>query len=725
MDVLILVEFQAGEKACADNMGPDVLPIRGLDSSLALWAEIAALFRSADERVRLAALAEPPVIWNLRHAIALLVHFDVALLAHDKLVVVLRLPVAADTAHRLFHQALSLLVLLHSPLVAEKPPKLPPMRSPSVPTASAGAVSAASSRALLLVALVAVMAQPVHADTSDLPWSLDHLRSARTSAGAAPPYLHSQHMVETRDGTKLHTIVFVPWPLEGIGRSPAGVKKYDAVLIRTPYGATGLKGEGELYVKEGFAVVMQDFRGRFKSEGSFQCWFNASTDAADTIEWIRKQSWSSGAVFGTGTSANGIATYLEEQAMPNPTILRAQFIIVGTAELHRTIFQGGAYRESLIGGWLKGIKEPAFEQNFTSHEALSSYWDPVSMTDHWSRVTCPAVHLTGWYDIFNEEQLRAFEGYQTQSTLGKGENFLVVLPSGHCPQGQFAWPNQQNGLAVAEALAVTLFKALGSVPRPELAARLRGVPAITWYVMGPALPGAMGNYFTSAAEWPAATPRVFFLGASGSLLPATGTAGNASFVYDPKNPVPTLGGNNLLLPKCGPWDQSSLESRGDVLSFTSAPFNSTWAITGAMSATLFVATNCSDTDFTAKVTDVYPNGTSLLVQDGIVRMRWFNDSSAASPVVPGKVYVIEVDIWRTSYIFNAGHRVRLDISSSNFPRFSANPNTGKPLDDTSPSVIARNTVLFGAGYPSRLVLPEVPIPKPADLEAHLAVLRGE
>lgn len=162
---------------------------------------------------------------------------------------------------------------------------------------------------------------------------------------------------------------------------------------------------------------MQDFRGRYKSEGSFQCWWDAGADAADTIKWIKDQAWSTGVVFAQGASATAIAAYLEEEVMPDPRVLRAQYNIVGTAELHRTVFQGGgmhplgvrlpahtaatlllltAYRYSLMHGWLSAIGEQSFEHNFTSHEALTSYYDPVSMTGKWNRVTCPAVHLTGF-----------------------------------------------------------------------------------------------------------------------------------------------------------------------------------------------------------------------------------------------------------------------------------------------------------------------------------------
>ena len=187
------------------------------------------------------------------------------------------------------------------------------------------------------------------------------------------------------------------------------------------------------------------------------------------------------------------------------------------------------------------------------------------------------------------------------------------------------------------------------------------------------------------------------------------------FVFDPLLPVPTLGGGNLLLPKCGPQDQSSLEERIDVLKFTSEPLESHVAVTGRITVTLFVSSNQTDTDFVVKVTDVYPSlegkdAKSMLVQDGIVRMRWRNGPMAtqpAAPLVPNEIVNVTVSLGPTSYIFNPLHRIRVTVTSSNFPRFSVNPNTGKPLTDGSPAELAINVVYHDAEHQSVLELPVV------------------
>eukprot|EP00049_Salpingoeca_infusionum_P013816 m.257756 g.257756 ORF g.257756 m.257756 type:complete len:607 (-) comp15534_c4_seq1:174-1994(-) len=538
-----------------------------------------------------------------------------------------------------------------------------------------------------------------------------HLRSPPTGLNSSN-YITEVHDLEMGDGVHLHTIVFIP-----IGVN----KKYGAVLMRTPYNAKGLKGEGEYYIKEGFVAVMQDFRGRYASFGTFQCWFDAASDGKTTIDWIKKQSWSNGAVFSHGVSANGIAAYLEEMDVPQPGTLRAQYVIVATAEFHRTIYQGGAYRHSLYHGWLDELGEEAFEQNITSHEALSAYYDPVSMTNKWNRVTAPAVHLSGWYDIFNAQQLDAYYGYQTQSAIGKGLNFLFVAPTGHCVGGQVPWPNGADGIATSLAVALTLFKGLDESGLTEvaMAEKLRGIPAVNWYVMGPGTPGSKGNYWTSGQDFPSPTPTSLYLTQLGNLTSVPPAPGQLSFDYNPLNPVPTLGGNNLLLPKCGPWDQSVLEQRDDVLSFTSQPLTSEIAITGDMQAVIYLSSNCTDTDVTVKILDVYPNGTAMMVQDGIARVRWNNDSTTPHLMTPGQIYAVKVDVWSTSYIFNTNHSIRVDVSSSNFPRFNANPNTGDAIYTNTTVNVARNTIHMGTTVASKIILPVVSLDDlpPVDMTA--------
>lgn len=183
---------------------------------------------------------------------------------------------------------------------------------------------------------------------------------------------------------------------------------------------------------------------------------------------------------------------------------------------------------------------------------------------------------------------------------------------------------------------------------------------------------------------------------------------SSSLRYDPNDPVPSIGGNELLIP-CGPKVQDELLSRTDILWFTADAFTTETAVVGALSATLWVSTDRNDTDFTVKLMDLYPDGRSMLFQDDIVRLRWRNGGAVAQPAVPGQVYAITFAIQHTAYIFEPGHALRVAISSSNSPRFLANPNNGLPIAADGPNLVAENTVYMDAGRPSYVTLPVVAV----------------
>jgi putative CocE/NonD family hydrolase len=240
--------------------------------------------------------------------------------------------------------------------------------------------------------------------------------------------------------------------------------------------------------------------------------------------------------------------------------------------------------------------------------------------------------------------------------------------------------------------------------------------------MGPNEPKAAGNYWTSMKQWPTFKPLDYYFQTDGTLSTSNyKTVANSSFVYDPSNPIPTIGGSNLQLP-CGPLDQQKIEApfRKDVLTFTSPVLTQHLPVTGPINAVLFVASNCSDTDFTVKITDVFPSGESRIIQDGAVRMRWRNVRNCNIPqtMVPGQIYKAEVSLWNTSYVWNIGHRIRVSISSSNYPRYSVNPNNGLPLIQNGPLYWARNTVVQSEKFPSRITLPVVSFSQLPEVKVH-------
>jgi hypothetical protein len=524
-------------------------------------------------------------------------------------------------------------------------------------------------------------------------------------------------MLPMRDGVKLHTDVLVPLHLE----KPD--KKFPTVMDRSPYGEFSTELVADIYLPFGAATVTQDFRGTQASEGNFTLWHKAANDTADTIAWIREQKWSDGRVYTVGASADGIASLLVP--LDPSSNLSGQFVIWATANAYNTIYPGGAYRSGLIDGWLESTvpnQAPGLIKDVRKKEAaLDQWWLDVALSNHWDAITAPGVFWAGWYDIFLRGTLFAFNGYQHYTkpeTAGK--SFLVVDPLGHC---QAAASNFHGDLifgrvALPILLGIELF--LGNLePSPA-----EGVQAVTFYVMGPNylfLPHR-GNFWTSLPEWPKPTSTHFYLHADGILSkvrPIFG--GSTTFLYDPDDVCPTIGGNNLKL-ACGPLDQRPLENRSDVLVFTTSPLEEDIALTGALNAHLFVSTaNANDTDWVVRLTDVYPKihgGGSHLIQDGIVRMRWRNvfTNKDPQPITPGQIEKITMSLWNTSYVFNKGHRIRVSVTSSNSPRFSTNENLGLPLsmiNNSHPSkyIIAKNTLHFGNGVinASYIELPVVPL----------------
>jgi len=321
--------------------------------------------------------------------------------------------------------------------------------------------------------------------------------------------------------------------------------------------------------------------------------------------------------------------------------------------------------------------------------------------------------MAGWWDIFMSPQLLAYDCYQNHGgTLGKNNAFLVVLPTGHCAQGIAPWPKADGdaGLGAAGDIAVALFQAVkdGNTITTDPT-----VPHIAWYVMMGDLSGTSGpgNYWTAGTSFPQYQKDIWYLTSTGTLTQSgpSPTDANLGFTYDPNNPTSTIGGSNLLLPQCGPWPQNPTESRKDVLLFTSPPLPDHYYITGPLIATLFVSSSAKDTDFVIRLTDVFSNGTSLLVQDGITRMRWREGLTGVPQwITPGEVYSITVSLWNTSYVFAKGHSIRVSVTSSNSPRFLPNLNNGDLIIQNGTAVTVQNVVYVGGkNGNSFITLPKV------------------
>jgi predicted acyl esterase len=509
--------------------------------------------------------------------------------------------------------------------------------------------------------------------------------------------------VAMRDGTKLATDLYLP---EGEGPWPV-------VLMRTPYNKD--KTSRPDLVAAGYAVVSQDVRGRFASEGVdvpfMPDGWSEHQDGYDTVAWILQQPWCNGKVGTWGGSALGITQLMMAGAAPPG--LACQVIAVATPNLYaHAAYQGGAFRQALVEGWLtvSGFSRAAWEA-FHQNPRYNEVWRQVDLSSRYGQVNVPAIHLGGWYDIFSQGTLDAFDGFHNHGGPGaRGKQRLIMGPWTHGVLQRKAGDLEYPPNAASPGIVVNDRRWFDYWLKGED----NGVandPVVTYYVMGAVgEEGAPGNEWRTADNWPVpATETPYYCHADGTLSPdpPTEAAASRTYTFDPANPVPTVGGANLLLP-AGPKDQRPVENRPDVLVFTTPPLKEPLEVTGRIRAHLWVSSSAVDTDFTAKLTDVYPDGRSMLITDGIIRARYRHSVEREELLTPGEVVEVDIDLWSTSLILNRGHRLRLALSSSNAPRFQPNPNTGEAFPpEGKPGVPAENTVYFDAAHPSHVILPVV------------------
>jgi predicted acyl esterase len=505
-------------------------------------------------------------------------------------------------------------------------------------------------------------------------------------------------MVPMSDGVELATTVY----------RPAGDGPFPTILARTPYNKDGHKNEAQLFCRNGYAYVAQDLRGRFKSQGHHAIIFHndgwkSPHDGHDTLKWIAAQRWCNGKIGSTGGSALGIT---QNMAAPGaPAALAAQHVAVAFSDMYsQGAYQGGAFRTGLLENWLKatGMTDVNLK-TFISHPRYDAFWEDLNPEARAEQVNAPAVFFGGWYDIFLQGTINSFNAIHTQGgPAARGKCRLVIAPIGHGSMNELKYPPSAAQLpACAGNLAwfdsVLKGKANG----------IQTEKPVNYYVMGdPTDEKAPGNVWRAADAWPPPAERTSFYLHPKELLATTRPQndGARSYQYDPERPVPTLGGAELGA-NIGPRDQTSLESRPDVLVFTTEVLEAPLEVTGRIKSRLFVASDCPDTDFTVKLTDVYPDGRSMLVTDGILRTRFRESFTDEKVLQPGEIVEIEVDLWSTSLVFNRGHRIRVAVSSSNAPRFDPNPNTGHAFRVDEESRVATNTVYFSEKCPSRIELP--------------------
>ncbi len=518
-----------------------------------------------------------------------------------------------------------------------------------------------------------------------------------------PPIVQTE-MIPMRDGKRLATDIY----------RPRGEGPFPVVLSRTPYGRTTTGKEGSGFTRDGFVFVMQDMRGRFDSEGEnlpfVGCGWGEHQDGVDTLAWLKRQPWCNGSVGTIGGSALGITQNLLAGAAPDG--LQAQYISVAAASLYADAsYIGGAFRKADVENWVNGNKyDPQALELFHAHPNYDGYWRTLDTTLKFAQMKMPAVHVGGWFDMFAQATIDEFVGRQHSGAVGaRGAQKLIMGPWTHgigkMPAGELEFPNATK------------------VPERYSSSRwfdhyLSGIdngierePAVAYYVMGDVKsPGAPGNEWRHADDWPVpATETAAFFTREGALTlekPAVGADAYVEYIFDPTNPCPTIGGNNLTLAR-GPMNQNSIEGRSDTLVFTSAPLTEPVEVTGRVKADVFIASSAADTDLSVRLCDVYPDGKSYLIAEGILRLRYRHSVEITDPLTPGKIEEVAVDCWTTSIIFNKGHSIRATVTSSNYPRFDVNPGTGEPWSDSGATVMQTNRIYCDAGRASRLLLPVV------------------
>ncbi len=502
----------------------------------------------------------------------------------------------------------------------------------------------------------------------------------------------TEEMVPMRDGIHLATSVYRP---EGVGPWPV-------ILTRTPYGKDVMYGPATHrdYLQHGYVRVVQDVRGKFKSEGKYAAFVDDMEDGYDTVEWIAKQPWSNGKVGMVGPSAMGIASNLA--AMAAPPHLTTAFVNVAQGSSFRySTYPGGVFLKNLNEEWLRRQGVPPAD---VPRPIIRTYDDDARKRDirnYLDKINIPMYNVGGWYDIFLQGNIDNFVDLQARGgPHARGNQKLMMGAFGHgALSGDLKYPAEAGNLN-------------GGDPIRWFDYWMKGVdngimkePAVRYYMMGDTFDkSAPGNQWRTADSWPpTSTATSYYLSASHTLTQSK-PAGREklSYVYDPKDPVPSIGGNNLMMDR-GPMDQRKVSGRPDVLKFETEPLKQPIEIAGRVTAELAVSTDAEDTDFMVKLVDVYPNGYEALVLDEAFRLRYFESLLKPMRVEKNKAYPIKIDLWSTALVFNAGHKIAVHVSSSNSPRFEAHSNTWEPVKSYDQAVKANNTVFIDGR--SKLVLP--------------------
>ena len=580
-------------------------------------------------------------------------------------------------------------------------------------------------------------------------------------AGPFPVKFEPNVPLMLRDGTMTYVDIFRP--------DDSG--KFPGLLTRTPYdkslpGTRGGSLDAIRAAMEGYAVVIQDVRGRFSSDGEFYPFVNEMDDGYDSVEWVASQPWSTGKVGMYGSSYVGATQWLAAKAKP-PSLAAIAPGITASDYHEGWAWQGGAFELGFNLSWTIGNLTAANWENLSKqlflpaqqldvlidamdnlpagyrylplqelpdlegglapyyydwleHPEYDDYWRDICIEESHSGISVPAFNYGGWYDIFLGGTIRNFTRMRELGATEDARNGqrLLLGPWIHSPA-----PTKVSGESNFGTRAASAEKDLHGQLLRYYDYHLKGEDSgvaderpVTIFVMGE-------DVWRSEDEWPLSRAEVasYYLHSEGKANTLNGDGwlspeapGNEPadvYVYNPIDPVPTRGGplccDDGFIPP-GAYDQRAIETRPDVLVYSTPPLESYMEVTGPIAVTLFASSSCQDTDFTAKLVDVSPDGYARNLTEGIVRARYRTPRTPASLIEPGEVYEFSIDLWATSNLFKRGHRIRIEVSSSNFPRFDRNANTGEPIGTDAGFQSALQTVFHSAEYPSHISLPVIP-----------------
>jgi len=573
-------------------------------------------------------------------------------------------------------------------------------------------------------------------------WALAGTVPRAFADGPYPVVVERNVEARMRDGIVLRADVYRP-DKDG---------KFPVLLERTPYNKSGELNFGRVAAARGYVVVVQDVRGRYTSDGEWYTFKHESDDGYDTVEWAAALPYSNGKVGMFGGSYVGATQMLT--AIAHPPHLAGIFPVVTASNYHDGwTYQGGAFEQWFNESWTSGLAQDTLNRkveaatnaresidklplttyplfNFDAAQATSlanlapyfldwlrhpsydDYWKRWSIEEHYPDIQVPTYVVAAWYDIFQGGSLRNYLGITQHggSEAARTKSRLLVMIGGHAGGGPKIGEVDFGKQSVVDEdpLMLTwydmLFKGEDNALAHEKPVKL--------FIMG-------RNEWSQESSWPPAgvRPTAYYLHSAGHAnsldgdgalsTSASGPDSVDHFSYDPANPAPTVGG-----PLCcdsqhqapGAFDQRKVESRPDVLVYTTPAFDRDYEVTGPVALDLYAGSSAVDTDFTAKLVDVGPDGFARNLTEGIVRARYRDSQETPQLMQPGKVYKFHIDLWSTGNVFLTGHKLRLEISSSNFPRFDRNLNTGQPAAESANYVKADNTVYHDRAYPSALTV---------------------